>query len=185
MRIKDAREKAEALRLRLQDCKVKSDLRSRVAAACFGVAQQHHTAILMLVGSQPPLHATAFALLRLLVEATFRGHWASHCADNRELENLLTGDKRQWDAARMIAAVGRAAEAAGSTAAWQTFYQKHWKPMSAFAHTYEDQLRCWLLTDDVKPTYSADAIAQLLKRAHLMAEFSAAGLKALSESEVG
>jgi hypothetical protein len=182
MELSEAVRAGKAMEQDLQNYHFKADDRSKIAAACFAVARQHYNAILCLLGSRPPLHAPAFALLRLLIEATFRGHWASHCANNEQLENLLTGSQRQLDAASMISAVGKVAEASGSTVEWKSFYKTHWGSLSAFAHTYEDQLRCWLTTDNVEPKYSPDAVSKLIKRAYLIAMFAAAGTKALAKS---
>lgn len=93
--LSDARKEAAFISQRLHGAHLKSDIRSKTAAACFAIAQQHHSSILILLSNQPALEATAMALLRPLLEATYRGIWVSRCASDEQVDRFVSGAKKQ------------------------------------------------------------------------------------------
>ena len=66
MTLDDAKIQAERYGQQLHGLGLPGDARSRVAFACFAVAQQHHSAMLILLDRPNPLQSSAFALLRPL-----------------------------------------------------------------------------------------------------------------------
>ena len=68
MQLEQAFKEAEHLALRI----IHTDLRSRVAASLFAIAQQHQYSIFLLLQNSPTLQASAFALLRPLCEAVIK-----------------------------------------------------------------------------------------------------------------
>lgn len=171
---------ANRLALSLHGLRLKADIRSRVAAACFAVAQQHHNAILILLSNQPPLHSTAFALLRPLVEAMIRGLWLSHCATDEQVNNFVEPQRKQLDTASMMIAIDKAV-ASSSSSSHKSVYQKHWGALSAYTHTGEHQVQRWLTTNcDIESKYSAAEVSELLSLANGTAELAATAVRALS-----
>ena len=171
-----AREEARALGERLHGKALKSDVRSRIALGCFAIAQQHHSGIIVLLSHPLPLQASAFALLRPLAEATFRGFWVARCASDDKVENILTGDKKQIDTATIVREL---LDAAGQSAKHPDFYKRVWPRLSVYTHTYEESLSPWLRGPDVEPKFSEDELLSLLKRANLAAELIEAGVTSL------
>ncbi len=168
-----------AVRLHGQKLK-KSDLRSIVSASCFAVAQQHHNAILILLAHQPPLQATAFALLRLLVEATVRGSWLSHCATDEQVENFVEPQRKQLDMASMQIAIDKVrGVTSDGYSLHESLYKKHWGALSEYTHTSARQVQHWLTTQDIEPVYSDAEVSELLKRANVVAECAAVEAEAL------
>lgn len=160
--IQRATEIAEALHGRL----VKQDLRSRLCAACFAISQQHHNSILILLTHKPPLEATAFALLRPLMESTMRGLWLSYVASDDQVQ-AYTESGTKLDMASMITAVGKVA----GVDAHQAIY-RHWHSLSAYTHTGEHQVQRWLLTENIEPCYSASELAELVRLSYGIAELA-------------
>ena len=64
----ESNKEAEHLALRI----IHTDLRSRVAASLFAIAQQHQYSFFLLLLNFPTLQASAFALLRPLCEAVIK-----------------------------------------------------------------------------------------------------------------
>lgn len=175
-----AREEARALGERLHGKALKSDLRSRVALGCFAIAQQHHSGIVVLLNHPLPLQASAFALLRPLAEATFRGFWVARCASDEKVENVLTGDKKQIDTATIVREL---LEAAGQGGTHAGFYSRAWPRLSVYTHTYEESLAPWLRGPDIEPTFKDEELLALLKRASLSAQIIEAGVLSLLASQ--
>jgi hypothetical protein len=175
--LNNAREEAQAIGVLLNGKMLKSDLRSRLALGCFAIAQQHHSGIIILLSHQPPLQASAFAMLRSLAEAMFRGFWIAKCASDEKLKNILTGDKKQIDMATIIRDL---IEAVGHSAKHEYFYKKVWPRLSAYTHTYEESLLPWLRGPDIDGQYSEDEQITLLKNASLVASLIVLGVDSLS-----
>jgi hypothetical protein len=177
-RLANARKDAEAIDARLHGLKLRGDVRSRVALACFAVAQQHHSAILVLLSHFNPLPSSAFALLRPLLEATLRGHWAAKCANDSQVENIITGSQHQFDMASVIDALNKKS---GTADKHQGFYKKVWPELSAFVHTFEIQLQAWVATSDVESSYTEEQLVQLIDRAANTMVFAELGIRSLTQ----
>jgi hypothetical protein len=159
MTLDDAKTQAERFGRQLHGLNLLGDTRSRVALACFAVAQQHHSAMLILLDRPNPLQSTAFALLRPLMEATFRGEWVLHCAKDDQVRNFATGGKQQLDMASVIKALEKLNP--GSDA-HRILYLNNWKIVSAYTHCFEHQVQHWLVQNDVSPKYESAQVAWLL-----------------------
>lgn len=150
--INDANEMALALTGR----EIKTDFRSKVACACFAVAFEHHDSILILLNNNPPKHATACALLRLVLESTVRGLWLSHVAtDEQIVEYPISGTKLD------MASILLSLEKAGLKRAHEVI-TKVYKKLSSYTHTGELQVHRWLKNKDLEPRYSEDEIRDLI-----------------------
>lgn len=158
---------------------LKSDLRSRAASVCFAIAQQHHSAILILLSNKPPVAATALALLRLLLEATFRGLWVSHCASDEQVESFVSGDKKQLDMANVTKALGACFN---KDHVQQVLHTKLWPVLSAYTHTYELQIQRWLGDTVIEPNYTDQELLWLLEKANSTMQLATSAVLALVNS---
>lgn len=175
-----ARQEASSLGQRLHGKSLKSDLRSRVALSCFAIAQQHHSAIIVLLSHPQPLQSSAFSLLRPLAEATFRGFWVARCASDEKIENILSGGKKQIDTATIIREL---LAAVSQSDKHSSFYKRVWPGLSAYTHSYEESLLPWLSSQDIEPIFTEEHLLSLLTRASLTAKLIEAGvLSLLSDS---
>lgn len=174
----ESREQAVRISQHLHGLRLKSDIRSKTAAACFAIAQQHHSSILILLSNKPALEATSMALLRLLLEATYRGLWISHCATDQQIENFISGNKKQVDMKSIIDALGKAYNDDKESAS--KLYTNTWKILSAYTHTYELQIQRWLTTNAIESNYQSDEITELLNRANDAIRLVDAGIRAIA-----
>lgn len=68
---------------------IPGDFRNRTAAACFHISLSHHVAVASLLSTYR--FASAFALLRPLMESYLRGMWLAKVATDHQIENLKNG----------------------------------------------------------------------------------------------
>lgn len=147
----------------LEGRRINNDLRSRIAAACFAVAQQHHNSILILLARCSPLEATSFALLRPLVESVIRGLWILHAAtDDQVREYADSGTK--LDMASMMKILDRNT----MLNSHDGLYKNIWRTLSAYTHTGELQVQRWLKTAHIEPAYSIEEVAELIELSSLI-----------------
>ncbi|WP_332821104.1 DUF6988 family protein [Pseudomonas sp.] len=177
MQLEQAKKRAIEIAEALHGRHIKGDLRSRLCAACFAVSQQHHNSILILLSRNPPLQATAFALLRPLTESTIRGLWLSHVATDEQVESYVQSGTK-LDMASMITLVGKAA----GVIAHQAIY-RHWPSLSAYTHTGEHQVQRWLMTENIEPSYSASELSELVNLAGVVAELAFQAVLAISSAK--
>jgi hypothetical protein len=171
-----ARKEAHALGQRLQGTVLKSDMRTRVALACFAVAQQHHSSMIVLLSHPIPLQSSAFSLLRPLAEATFRGFWIAQCASDEQIKNVISGAKKQIDTASIIRQLNECTDLQDK---YPNFYQSVWPNLSSHIHSYENSLIPWLVGQDVEPKFMEEELFSLLNRASLMAPLIELGVQSL------
>lgn len=170
----EAIEEANEIASKLQEKKLKNDLRSKLAAACFAVSQQHYNSILLLLSRNPPLQATAFALFRPLVESCIRGLWLSHVASDAEVDEYLSSGTK-LDMASML----RKLDSALGLSSHQSIY-KNWSALSAYTHTGELQVQRWLKTNDIEPNYTESEVSELIKVSGLIAGLAYRAVLAIS-----
>lgn len=139
MRLSLAIKEANWIAERLHGRRFRNDLRSRVAAACFAVSQQHHNSILILLSRRPSLQATGFALLRPLVESVIRGLWLSHVATEDQVKEYVNSGTK-LDMASMMKSLDKLT----GLDAYRGLYVKNWRVLSGYTHTGELQVQRWL-----------------------------------------
>jgi len=171
---------AEELGNRLHGLRLPNDRRSRVAFACFAVAQQHHSAILILLNLENPLQATAFALLRPTLEATLRGEWVLHCATDQEVKTFALGGEKQVSMSKVVRKLEEAGPAADSH---RILYKALWPILSAYTHTYEHQVQHWLSPDGVAPNYSAEQVAWVITNSTACLALCVSSVKSLAVAD--
>ena len=161
----DALELKQELERRLVGLRFENKPRQRVAYACYSIAREHYSAILLLLQQDPPSYATAFALLRPALEATLRalrGEWIAECASDEHIKSFALGGKRQLDMSSLVAALQKNSS---SDNMHSVLYKDLWPIVSAYTHTYEYQLQHWISLDPPIPNYAPEQVAWLLNAA--------------------
>lgn len=153
------------------------DLRTRVAAICFGVAQEHHAAIVTLLALATPLTSSAFALGRPQFEAYVRGMWLAHCASDEQVDGYLQG--RIPDMASLIAALKKL-QGDGEVSSLRTIYRRSWRAMSGLTHTGAEHFERWSDGEVLEPAFTSDDIGRFLDFAARIGVLSTAGIAQLS-----
>lgn len=153
------------------------DIRTRTAAVCFGVAQEHHAAIVTLLILVQPLHASAFALARPLFEAYVRGMWLAHCASDEQVERYHQG--KIPDMASLIAALGKL-RGGEEMSNLRRIYERNWRSMSGMTHAGAEHFEKWRDDQVLEPAYTDDDIGRILDFAARIGLLTTAGLALLS-----
>jgi hypothetical protein len=160
--LSDALKLRQELEQRLVGIELENKPRQRVAYACYSIAREHYAAILLLLQQEPPSYATAFALLRPVLEATLRGEWIAECASDGQIKTFALGSKRQLDMSSVVEALQKKSKADNMHS---VLYKKLWPIVSAYTHTYEHQLRHWISVEPPIQNYAPEQIAWLLNAA--------------------
>lgn len=154
--------------------------RQRVAYACFSIAREHHAAILLLLTQTPPSFATAFALLRPVLEATLRGEWIAVCASDDEVKTFALGGKKQLDMSSLVQALHKVS---GAPNMHGVLYKDLWPIVSAYTHTYEHQIQHWISTEPPVPAYTPEQVGWLLNASLCCLAFCVSSTKRLAASQ--
>lgn len=129
--------------------------KNRADSASFGIAQDHHAAIVFLLKNT--FHSSSFALLRSLFEAYLRGLWLKHCATDAQVSASFRGAEPPKT---MVAEI-EATE--GYTDGVLSHIKKeYWSVMCDFTHTGGLHLQRWQTQDVVGPTFTPEELEECL-----------------------
>lgn len=175
MRIAVAEEFGAALHRLTNEFEVPATDRNRAAAAAFGIAQDHHAAIVFLMKNS--FHSSSFALLRLLFEAYLRGLWLSHCATDKQVSGYFQGE----DPPRTMVAEIEATEAYQGQVL-SRIKKDYWRVMCDYTHTGGQHLLRWQTKNSIEPTFKESELEECLNCAELFGAMAGLALIQLSAS---
>lgn len=184
-RLHDAGDLVEWLRLAFHERSLPDTGRTRASGGCFGIAQEHHRAIVRLM--HYGIYASCFALLRVEFEAYLRGLWLMLCADDSEVEAFLSEDIRKkgykalgfWGLIEKIEDTPEFNEKVLS----RIIGEHGWKILCAYTHTGGLHVQRWNTSDAIEPNYEPEEVEQALRIAELFAALSVIGLAELAEND--
>jgi hypothetical protein len=162
------------LRFQVRGIPIAADARSRVAAACWGIAQDHYTGIVALLDEAPPDCSSAFALLRPLFESFVRGSWLDTKATDEQVEQYRMGAEIPGTAS-LINAVW-----ASPLDAVREFHDRTWADLCDLTDTGEEHCERCTTSGALHPTYALTQLVAGLDMAARLALLSTAHLGALS-----
>lgn len=149
--------------------------KNRAAAASFGIAQDHHAAIVFLM--KGTFYSSSFALLRSLFEAYLRGLWLKHCATDKQVSAFFRGREPP----KTIVAEIESTEAFNS-GVLSRIKNENWSAMCAFTHTGGLHLQRWQSQDGVEPKFAPEELEECLNCAELFGAMAGLELVQLSKS---
>jgi hypothetical protein len=152
--------------------------RVRMAAICFGVAQEHHAAIVALLGAEPALPSSAFALGRPLFEAYVRGTWLAHCASDDDLEEFWRGETPGMP--KLLTAIEQFQDD-DEPKRLREIYNSSWSSMCGLTHGGSEHHLRWSSGSVLEPAYSTEDLSRLLNFSCRLGLVSVAGLAQLSK----
>ena len=154
-----------------------ANTRKRVVASCFAVVLDHFDAILTLLGRQPRICSSAFALMRLIYESYVRGLWLSYCATDDEIDRFSSGSFELPKTPKMIKAI----ELTGFNTHLSSIYSNNWKQLCDYTHTGALQIQLWNTETGIEPNYSDEEIIDVIR---FSKEFAFAASVSLSEAVI-
>jgi hypothetical protein len=177
-----ASELAGWLSLKLHDIPMSNTIRNRVAGACFSITLEHQAAVLLLIERKPPIHSSAYALVRPVFESYVRGMWLSHCATDEKIENFAKGKASPLpDTKSLIDAV----EKAGGFDKKQlsNTYLKNWSDFCEYTHTGSLQVQRWNTQEAVEPSYPEDEVLEVIRFTSAIAILAAISVASMANNQ--
>jgi hypothetical protein len=182
MTLDEAIAETKVMASEIRSVELRNDERAQVAKSCFTAAEQHHSAILILLRNTPPLYATALALQRPLLEAVLRGHWVLLCANDEEVENTRSGKNRQpllKDLVQTLSPKLQKFIDDEETLA-EIFNKVRCDELSSYVHTFENQIQNWWGMTDFKVDLKyQEFVSTLLNKTQAFMYLCEEGIKSL------
>ena len=170
-RIQDAAEVVEWLRVAVHNISLTENERCRVAIPCFGITQDHHHAIVLLVEHR--LYASSFSLLRIAFESYVRGVWLSVCATDAEIKKVANC----WEPPKINVLISAIEQTPGFVEkVLSRIKDQSWKAMCAYTHTGGLHIQRWNTNEAIEPSYSEDEIEEVLQLSEMLACMSVLGI---------
>jgi len=135
-------------------------IKNRAALACFGIAQDHHAAMVLLMKNT--FYSSSFALLRSIFEAYLRGLWLKHCATESQANAVFKGNEPPKT---MVAEIEATPDF--SDGVLSSIKRENWNTMCEFTHTGGLHLQRWQSHDAVEPKFDEKELEECLNSAEL------------------
>ncbi|MDO8373096.1 MAG: hypothetical protein Q7T39_14305 [Polaromonas sp.] len=160
----------------ISGCSLPADVRVRAAASCLAIAQDNHHAIVVLLDHE--LYASAFALVRVALEAYVRGEWLALCASGSEVRQFLKGKEPP--------SFGVLLKRLEQTDAFKDqvlsrIKKRSWNAMCAYTHTGGLHVQRWNTPTGIEPNYSNKEIREVLSSAEAVGSLAVIGVAWLAE----
>jgi hypothetical protein len=169
--LSDANAYGESLRLAVHERNLPANARVRAAASCLAIAQDHHHAIVILLGAR--LYASCFALVRPAFEAYVWGEWLALCATDQQVRTFLKGQEPpKIDV--LLGALERTE--AFQDGVLSVIKRRTWKALCGYTHTGGIHVQRWNTADGIEPNYAAEEVLEILRFADIIATLSALGV---------
>ena len=157
------------LEARMSQLLIPPGRRPQLAVACFAIALDHQNAVAALLVEGR--YASAIALLRPLFEATVKGAWLAHCANETQLERHARG----YELEAIPVLIRELLESSLPTLHAKLlgdFKEGSWKTLSSYSHAGTAQVRRWVSANGVEPQYTEEELAEVANIASVMGLFS-------------
>jgi hypothetical protein len=174
--ISRAKQLANDIAIAVNDLTLQVDDRTRLAAACYFVALDHHEGITILFDNGVP--SPALALLRPLYEAFIRGSWLHECASECEL-NAFKNGKDPPKIKELLERLERTA--AFDSKILSNEHGKNWAVLCGLTHTGIQQVRMCLSGDAIERNCSNELIDEAMGYAGGYALLAGSGVARLAD----
>ncbi|MDH4285159.1 MAG: hypothetical protein OEV35_07555 [Gallionellaceae bacterium] len=173
--LNDATAYGEWLRLVVHEMSLPANNRVRAAGSCFGIAQDHHHAIIVLLDAR--LYASCFALLRVAFEAYVRGEWLALCAtDTQVLKFWNTWEPPKID--KLLDALAQ--KDAFQEGRLSLIKKRNWNTLCGYTHTGGIHVQRWNTPDGIQANYSEAELLEVLRFADIVATLAVLGVLSLA-----
>lgn len=146
------------------------------ATTCFGIARDHHHAIILLM--RETFYASSFALLRILFESYLRGLWLSVCSTDTQANSIMKGEKFP-EYFKIIEQIEEIPEF-NAVLFFSSIKRKYWKILCDYTHTGGLHLQRWNRNNAIEPKYKDQEIEEALEFAEFFGSMAVLGIAQLS-----
>lgn len=150
--------------------------RNRAAGACFGIARDHHGAIVFLM--RVTFYSSSFALLRCLFDAYLRGLWLRHCANDTQVTAVFRGNEEPPKT--MVAEIEAIPAFVGGVLS--RIKKVNWRAMCDYMHTGGLHLQRWQSEDGIEPKFEPAELEECLNFAELFGAMATLELAQMSKT---
>lgn len=159
----------------IHECDLPASSKVRAAASCLAISQDHHHGIVILLDHQR--YSSAFALVRVALEAYVRGEWLAACASDEQVDCFWNGEEPP-----------RFGELLAQLEATETFEAMvlskikkiRWRQMCAYTHTGGLHIQRWNTEGGIEPNYSEQEIREVLSFAETIGALAVIGVASLA-----
>ena len=159
--ISKSQELVQWLHVHAYNLKIPNERKTRLATSCFCVALDHHQSIVLLASNRR--WASAFSLVRIMVEAHAKGVWMSYHASRDDLESLVSKDKRK-DFGELVRAIEN--DKRNGKAFLSLIQSKAWSGLSKYVHTGMVLLSRYHEGDRIAAKFTATDVIEMLNFAN-------------------
>jgi hypothetical protein len=160
----------------IHGCDLPATNRVRAAAGCLAIAQEHHHAIVVLLGQGR--FASAFALVRVAFEAYVRGEWLGLCATDEQVEEFVHGEEPP----KFRVLLEQLEQTPGFKQQVLSKMKAHaWNAMCAYTHTGGLHVQRWNTPEGIEPNYDEDELREVLSFAETVGSLAVIGVAGLAE----
>ncbi|MER2512103.1 MAG: hypothetical protein ABTQ25_06740 [Nitrosomonas ureae] len=150
--------------------------RIRAATTCFGIARDHHHAVILLI--RETFYASGFALLRILFESYLRGLWLSVCSTDTQACKIMEGEKfpEYFEIIKQIEEIPEFNE----VLFFSSIKKESWKILCDYTHTGGLHMQRWNRDNAIEPKYTGQEIEEALGFAEFFGAMAVLGIAQLS-----
>lgn len=159
--ISKSQELVQWLHVHAYNLKIPNERKTRLATSCFCVALDHHQSIVLLASNRR--WASAFSLVRVLVEAHAKGVWIAYHASRDDVELLVRKDKKK-DFGKMVRVIET--DKGKDKAFLSLIESKAWSGLSKYVHTGMVLLSRYYEGDRIEAKFTAPDVVQMLNFAN-------------------
>ena len=136
-----------------------ASLRCQLGGALLHLGLTHHASIIRLIEEKH--YASAFALLRPLIETFLRHHWVMHLASDAKVEGFSQGDDPDLSSLKIIDKLE--SEGILTEGNVSALVKPVWATFCDFTHSGGKIISCHLNGASIEPTFSQSEIQNVLK----------------------
>ena len=155
--ISKSQELVQWLHVHAYNLKIPNEMKTRLATSCFYIALDHHESIVLLASNRR--WASAFALVRVLVEAHAKGVWITYYASRDDVELLVREDKKM-DFGEMVRVIET--DKGKDKAFLSLIKSTAWPGLNKYVHTGMVLLSRYYEGDRIEAKFSAPDVVQML-----------------------
>ncbi len=158
--------------------RVVSGIRSRLAVGSLHLAFDHHDAVILL--AEHEIYGSAFALLRLMIEAYVHGAWLIHCGSETDLDKFENKDELDRTFGGLINDLEKLEDF--NVGVLLQMKQDSWKLLNSFTHGGYHHIRRRNTLDGIEANYPECEVVAALNFAGAVAILSTVELAKMAKN---